>query len=148
MESCLPFLALFFLVMQITVTVYARPNPEEYKQHSHVGGGTLVSTDPTKRSPCNQRKSPNEDFEPRPNILVYDNSAGLKDKKMFPNDFEPRPNVSIYENGASVKGKKMFDEEFEPRPNVSVYDNSGSLKGKRTFDEEFEPRPSVTAYKG
>ncbi|XP_023747582.1 organ-specific protein S2 isoform X1 [Lactuca sativa] len=148
MESRLSFFALFFLIMQITVTVYARPNPEEYQQDSHVRQGSLVSTDPTKRSPCNQRKSSNEDFQPRPNISVYDNSAGLKDKKIFPDDFEPRPNISMYENGASVKGKKMSDEEFEPRPNISVYDNSATLKGKRTFDEEFEPRPSATAYKG
>ncbi|CAI9294263.1 unnamed protein product [Lactuca saligna] len=148
MESRLCFLALFFLIM-ITVTVYARPNPEEYQQDSHVDGGFLVSTDATKRSSqFNERKSSKDDFEPRPNISVYDNSAGLKEKKMCPDDFEPRPNISIYENGASVKGKKVVEEEFEPRPNVSIYDNSASPKGKKTFDEEFEPRPSLTAYKG
>ncbi|CAH1439561.1 unnamed protein product [Lactuca virosa] len=121
MESRLSFLALFFLIT-ITVTVFARPNPEEYQQDSHVRGGSLVSSDPTKRSHCHQRKSSNEDFEPRPNyISVYDNSVGLKDKKIFPDDFEPRPNLSIYENGASVKGKKTFDEEFEPRPSLTAY---------------------------
>lgn len=96
---------------QITFTVYARPNPEEYQQDMHVRGGSLVSPDATKRSDCHQRKSSNEDLEPRPDILIYDNSVGLKSKKTFVEDFEPIPNLSVYENGSSVKGK-VFDKEL------------------------------------
>ncbi|CAI9294259.1 unnamed protein product [Lactuca saligna] len=120
MESHFSFLALFFLVM-ITVTVYARPNPEEYQQDLHVRGGSLVSHDATKRSDCHQRKSFNADLEPRPDILIYDNSVGLKSKKTFVEDIKPIPNLSVYENGSSVKGKRTFDEEFEPRPSVTAY---------------------------
>ncbi|KAI3509570.1 hypothetical protein L1887_24946 [Cichorium endivia] len=150
MDSHLSFLVLFSLVM-ISITAYARPNPEEYGQDWRVRGGSLVSPHPTKKSPCNtlteasnQRMSSNEDFEPRPNISVYDNGASLKSKKTFDEEFEPRPSTTAY-GGASLKDKKTFDEEFEPRPSTTAY-GSASLKDKKTFEEEFEPRPSTTSY--
>ncbi len=37
-----------------------------------------------------------QDFEPSPNVSVYDNGIGLKNEKVNVDDFEPRPNVSVY----------------------------------------------------
>ncbi|KAI3753254.1 hypothetical protein L2E82_25301 [Cichorium intybus] len=112
----------------ISISAYARPNPEEYGHVWRVQEGSLVSPHPTKKSQCNtltearnQRKSSSEDFEPRPNILVYDNGAALKSKKTSDDDFEPWPNLSVYDSGAGLKGKKTFDEEFEPRPSATGY---------------------------
>ncbi|KAI3769783.1 hypothetical protein L6452_00896 [Arctium lappa] len=172
----LVFLALFSLVM-ITIAIEARPNPEEYQQESSfVGGDTWVSPLPTKKSHCHtltkekdlkisfndkdvnpdgdkkNKRSFDKDFEPRPDVTVYDNGTGLKglkDKRTFDKDFEPRPDATIYDNGTGLKGlkgKRTFDKDFEPRPDVTVYDNGTGLKGKRTFEKDFEPRPDVTVY--
>ncbi|PWA57437.1 organ specific protein [Artemisia annua] len=139
MESSLSFFALFSLIM-IANVIDARPNPGEYKPNSL----------PTKKSHCltNEKKfEQNKDFEPRPNISVYEHSEGLK-AEMFDKDFEPRPNISTYDNGASLNSKKTSQEEFEPRPNISVYDNGVGLNGKKTLDGEFEPRPNISVYNG
>ncbi|GJR74089.1 organ specific protein [Tanacetum coccineum] len=87
-----------------------------------------------------------EEFEPKPNISVYDNGVGSKAKRTSEKEFEPRPNISVYENGVSLQGKKASKEEFEPRPNISIYENDVSLKGTRTSEEEFEPRPNISIY--
>nr|GEX45977.1 hypothetical protein [Tanacetum cinerariifolium] len=50
------------------------------------------------------------------------------DKSSNKEEFEPRPNISVYENGASLEGKKASEEEFEPRPNISIYENGVNLK--------------------
>nr|GFB98047.1 hypothetical protein [Tanacetum cinerariifolium] len=75
----------------------------------------------------NKPSSNKEEFEPRPNISVYDNGVGLKGKRASEEEFEPRPNISIYENGANLKGTRTSEEEFEPRPNISIYENGVSL---------------------
>ncbi|CAI9294265.1 unnamed protein product [Lactuca saligna] len=105
MASYLSFLALFFFVT-IMCNVYGRPNPEELLENSHVGGGSLASLDPTKRSHCNQRKSSNEEFEPRPNVSVYDNSAGLKGKKMFDEEFENNGSLMMIRTSHETSGVK------------------------------------------
>ncbi|KAG9128792.1 hypothetical protein Leryth_009569 [Lithospermum erythrorhizon] len=69
----------------------------------------------------------------------------LKKKISFSNDFEPRPNLSIYDKD----GKPSVNEFFEPRPNVSSYggdsDNNG-LKEENKFVDDFEPRPNLSIY--
>nr|GEX09474.1 ATP-dependent DNA helicase PIF1-like [Tanacetum cinerariifolium] len=92
------------------------------------------------------KSSNKEEFEPRPNISIYDNGVGLKGKRASEEEFEPRPNISVYENGASLEGKKASDKEFKPRPNISIYDNGANLKSKKTSNEEFEPRPNISVY--
>ncbi|KAJ0433926.1 putative organ specific protein [Helianthus annuus] len=155
MESSLAFLVLLSLIMTAIMNIDARPHPEEYWQDSFVRRGTSVSPQPIKKSHChtlakasNHISSGHDDFEPRPNISVYDEDTSLKGKKNVDEEFEPRPNISVYDNDTGLKSKKNVDEEFEPRPNISVYDNDLRMKGKMTSKEDFEPRPNISVYEG
>lgn len=74
-----------------------------------------------------------KDFEPGPNVSVYDNGIKSTKDNSFAEDFEPRPNVSVYDDDSALKGEKSFTEDFEPRPNVSVYDNDVDPKEKTPF---------------
>ncbi|KAI3769789.1 hypothetical protein L6452_00902 [Arctium lappa] len=112
MEFHLCFLA-FFSIIMIAITVDARPNPTEYTmQDSFVRQGTTPL--PMKKihghmlaKTTTHRKSFNEEFKPRPNILVYDNEVSPDaNNKDFVKDFEPRPNLSVYDDSISLKGKK------------------------------------------
>ncbi|KAF5755818.1 putative organ specific protein [Helianthus annuus] len=161
MEASLAFLFLLSFVMSAT-NIDARPHPQDYWHDSFVQKGSSVSPQPIEKSHCHTLSkalnhiSPvpndnNNDFEPRPNISVYDNDTDLKDlkgKKNVGEEFEPRPNISVYDTDTNLKGQRNVDEEFEPRPNISVYDNDTSLKGKVTLSKEFEPRPNISVYEG
>uniref|UniRef100_A0A5B7BV51 Putative organ-specific protein P4-like isoform X1 n=1 Tax=Davidia involucrata TaxID=16924 RepID=A0A5B7BV51_DAVIN len=68
-----------------------------------------------------KQKHFDEDFEPRHNVLVYNDGTKLTEEKSFVKDFEPRPNLSVYHDDAGLKEEKSFDKDFEPRPNLSVY---------------------------
>ncbi|KAK6916551.1 Organ specific protein [Dillenia turbinata] len=142
----------FFLVLLVGNTIEARKDPGEYwkevmrdqpmpeaiqglvrskslsNENCHTSADTINKVLLVEEFEHKAEKPFTEDFEPRPNVSVYDNDVKPTEEKSFIKDFEPRPNVSVYDNDIGLKEKEAFDKDFEPRPNVSVYDNDIGLK--------------------
>nr|XP_043622295.1 organ-specific protein S2-like isoform X2 [Erigeron canadensis] len=92
-----------------------------------------------------KKTSYDKKFEPRSNFwAVYGDDENLKGAKKSQNDFEPRPNISVYDNGMNLKDKKTsLDKDFVPRPNGSVYGDDENSKGAKMPQNDFEPRQNV-----
>ncbi|KAF9624761.1 hypothetical protein IFM89_013842 [Coptis chinensis] len=163
MDSLISFFTLFLLIL-FASTINARKAPEEYWKEvmkdrpmpDAIGGlvnsnQEALSKHETKAN-CHgdakkkEDKSFAEDFEPRPNLSVYDNDAENKEVNIFVKDLEPRPSATGYYKDAGNKEDKSFVKDSEPRPNVSVYHDDTELKEEKSFVKDFEPRPNLSVY--
>ncbi|XXG49411.1 hypothetical protein AAC387_Pa02g3602 [Persea americana] len=62
----------------------------------------------------------------------------------FDKDFEPRPNISVYEGDGvqpEEESKDSFAIDFEPRPNISIHqpEEKGRSISSRTLIHSQEP---------
>ncbi|ONH91205.1 hypothetical protein PRUPE_8G098600 [Prunus persica] len=160
MKSLCAILALFSLLLFVKTT-YSRRDVGKYWKNvmkeqpmPQAIEGLLVDisdSTPKEKADCHEKvKKPFvevdvevEEFEPKPNALVYNAVAAKEDKQPFVKDFEPRPNALVYNAFAAKEDKQPFVKDFEPRPNALVYNAFAAKEDKQPFVKDFEPRPNA-----
>ncbi|XP_002509473.3 organ-specific protein P4 [Ricinus communis] len=147
MNSSFPFIALFLFVL-VTSTTDARKDVGEYWPRGVMKDQPLPEVAASSKINCHttddsELKNFVKEFKD-PDETINHNDIKPGQSKSFFKNFEPVPNLSVYNNDSILKEKKsFFVKDFEPRPDASVYDNDVGLKEDKSFAEDFEAIPNL-----